>query len=261
LTGAIKSPDDFAPDDYRRNSPRFMGENFQKNLELVETVRAMATDKGITPAQVALAWLLHQGEHVVCIPGTRKQSRFDENQAANDGDLVLIGHAIEAIATAELEESARAVLGAGFAFDAETRRNETVHEKRSKPPSARGGHPVRLQSAPQCVCADAKRLGSCGSIAPKSLQGRKNVATLHLREGERLSVTGPTRPSRGRTHLEGQIPQFNLGLSLREHDSAFDRILEFSHVARPRVGMEGIEDVAGQRAWPTRVLPARLRDE
>jgi aryl-alcohol dehydrogenase-like predicted oxidoreductase len=84
LTGAIKSPEDFAPDDFRRNNPRFEGENFQKNLDLVEAVRKMATDKGITPAQLALAWILHQGEHLVCIPGTTKQSRFDENQGAND---------------------------------------------------------------------------------------------------------------------------------------------------------------------------------
>jgi aryl-alcohol dehydrogenase-like predicted oxidoreductase len=83
LTGAITSPDDFAPDDFRRHNPRFLGENFQKNLELVQAVRAMAGDKGITPAQLALAWLLHQGEHVVTIPGTTKQHRFDENQGAN----------------------------------------------------------------------------------------------------------------------------------------------------------------------------------
>lgn len=87
LTGAITSPDDFADDDFRRNNPRFQGENFQKNLDLVHTVRAMAGDKGITPAQLALAWILHRGEHVVSIPGTRKQTRFDENQAANDVTL------------------------------------------------------------------------------------------------------------------------------------------------------------------------------
>ena len=83
LTGAITSPEDFAPDDFRRNNPRFQGENFQKNLDLVEAVRAMAADKGITSAQLALAWLLHRGEHLVCIPGTTKQARFDQNLAAN----------------------------------------------------------------------------------------------------------------------------------------------------------------------------------
>jgi aryl-alcohol dehydrogenase-like predicted oxidoreductase len=84
LTGAITSPDDFAPDDFRRNNPRFQGENFQKNLDLVDAVRSLAADKGITPAQLALAWLLHQGQHIVAIPGTTKRARFDENLAAND---------------------------------------------------------------------------------------------------------------------------------------------------------------------------------
>lgn len=87
LTGAITSPEDFAPDDFRRNNPRFRGENFQKNLDLVEAVRTIATDKGVTPAQLALAWLLHRGDHVVTIPGTTKVTRFDENQGANDVSL------------------------------------------------------------------------------------------------------------------------------------------------------------------------------
>ena len=87
LTGAITSPDDFADDDFRKNNPRFMGENFQKNLDFVALVRQLATDKGITPAQLALAWLLQQGPHIVTIPGTRKIHRFDENLAANDVTL------------------------------------------------------------------------------------------------------------------------------------------------------------------------------
>ncbi len=82
LTGAITSPDDFAVDDFRRGNPRFSGDNFQSNLDLVAAVRELATRKGVTPAQLALAWLLHQGQHVVTIPGTRRISRFDENQAA-----------------------------------------------------------------------------------------------------------------------------------------------------------------------------------
>ncbi len=84
LSGAITSPDDFAEDDIRRSQSRFQGDNFQKNLDLVNVVRGMAGDKGITPAQLALAWLLHRGDHIVSIPGTTKQHRFDENQAAND---------------------------------------------------------------------------------------------------------------------------------------------------------------------------------
>ena len=83
LTGAIKSPDDFAADDFRRSNPRFQGESFQKNLDLVKAVHTLAEKKGVTAAQLALAWILHQGDHIVSIPGTRKQSRFDENQAAN----------------------------------------------------------------------------------------------------------------------------------------------------------------------------------
>ena len=82
LTGAITSPDDFAPDDYRRNSPRFQGENFDKNLQLVEQVKTIAAEKGITPGQLALAWLLAQGENIVPIPGTKRRTYLEENIAA-----------------------------------------------------------------------------------------------------------------------------------------------------------------------------------
>jgi aryl-alcohol dehydrogenase-like predicted oxidoreductase len=82
LTGAIRTPDDFEADDYRRNSPRFMGENFDRNLQLVEKVKALAADKGCSPAQLALAWVLAQGDDVLAIPGTRKRSRLDENLGA-----------------------------------------------------------------------------------------------------------------------------------------------------------------------------------
>jgi aryl-alcohol dehydrogenase-like predicted oxidoreductase len=92
LTGAIKSPDDFAPDDFRRVSPRFQGENFQKNLELVESVKAIANDKKCTPAQLALAWVLARGNDIVPIPGTKKRERLEENAGAaqvvlSSGDL------------------------------------------------------------------------------------------------------------------------------------------------------------------------------
>ena len=89
LTGAIRSPDDFEDGDFRKGNPRFSGENFAKNLALVDAVRDLADKKGIAPAQLALSWLLHQGDHVVTIPGTTKQHRFDENVAAND--VVLTG--------------------------------------------------------------------------------------------------------------------------------------------------------------------------
>ncbi len=82
LTGAIRSPADFAPDDYRREVPRFQGENFARNLELVERVHALAREKGCTPAQLALAWVLSRGPHVVPIPGTRRIRNLEENLGA-----------------------------------------------------------------------------------------------------------------------------------------------------------------------------------
>jgi aryl-alcohol dehydrogenase-like predicted oxidoreductase len=76
LSGEIKSIDDLAEDDFRRSNPRFQGENFQKNLDLVEAVSEIAADKGVTAAQLALAWVLAQGEHLVPIPGTRRIRRW-----------------------------------------------------------------------------------------------------------------------------------------------------------------------------------------
>jgi aryl-alcohol dehydrogenase-like predicted oxidoreductase len=82
LSGAFKSLEDLAPDDYRRNSPRFQGDNFAKNLELVHQVQAIATEKGATASQLALAWLLAQGEDIVPIPGTKRRAYLEENAAA-----------------------------------------------------------------------------------------------------------------------------------------------------------------------------------
>ncbi|HTN86351.1 MAG TPA: aldo/keto reductase [Sorangium sp.] len=82
LSGAIKSLDDLAPDDYRRTSPRFMGDNFQRNLDLVATIERLAAGKGVTPSQLGLAWVLAQGNDIVPIPGTRRRSRLEENVAA-----------------------------------------------------------------------------------------------------------------------------------------------------------------------------------
>ena len=84
LTGALKTPADLAPNDWRRLNPRFQGDNFEKNLELVEELEAMAWDKGTTAAQLALAWLLTRGEHVVPIPGSRRIERLEENARAAD---------------------------------------------------------------------------------------------------------------------------------------------------------------------------------
>lgn len=84
LTGQIRRIEDLDEDDYRRTGPRFQGENFQKNLDLVFAVEAMAREKGCTPAQLALAWLLAQGQEIVPIPGTRKRTRLEQNVKAMD---------------------------------------------------------------------------------------------------------------------------------------------------------------------------------
>jgi aryl-alcohol dehydrogenase-like predicted oxidoreductase len=82
LSGGFKTVEDLAPDDYRRNSPRFQGENFAKNLELVAQIQAIAAEKGATASQLALAWLLAQGEDIVPIPGTKRRAYLEENVAA-----------------------------------------------------------------------------------------------------------------------------------------------------------------------------------
>jgi aryl-alcohol dehydrogenase-like predicted oxidoreductase len=82
LTGAIKRPEDFADDDYRRRSPRFQGENFPRNLELVSKVQELAAHHGCTPAQLALAWVLARGEDIVPIPGTKHRRYLEENVGA-----------------------------------------------------------------------------------------------------------------------------------------------------------------------------------
>jgi aryl-alcohol dehydrogenase-like predicted oxidoreductase len=84
LTGAFKTPDDFDPDDTRRNHPRFQGENFKRNLELVEKVKQMAAQAGVTASQLALAWVLAQGDDIVPIPGTKRRKYIEENAAAVD---------------------------------------------------------------------------------------------------------------------------------------------------------------------------------
>jgi aryl-alcohol dehydrogenase-like predicted oxidoreductase len=87
LTGEIKKFEDLAPDDFRRYSPRFQGDNFNKNLELVKRIQAIAAEKGVTPSQLALAWVLAQGEDIVPIPGTKRRKYLEENAAAVDSML------------------------------------------------------------------------------------------------------------------------------------------------------------------------------
>jgi aryl-alcohol dehydrogenase-like predicted oxidoreductase len=82
LTGQLKSIDAFADDDYRRSSPRFQGENFARNMELVERIKTIAVQKGITPGQLALAWVMAQGNDIVPIPGTKRRTYLEENIAA-----------------------------------------------------------------------------------------------------------------------------------------------------------------------------------
>jgi aryl-alcohol dehydrogenase-like predicted oxidoreductase len=84
LTGQFRTFEDLAPDDYRRNSPRFQGENFTKNLNLVREVEKLAIEKGCKPSQLALAWVMAQGKDIVPIPGTKRRKYLEENAAAAD---------------------------------------------------------------------------------------------------------------------------------------------------------------------------------
>jgi len=87
LTGEIRRPEDFAPDDWRRNNPRFQGGNFAHNLALVDKVQELAQEAGCTPGQLALAWVLAQGPDIVPIPGTKRRSYLEQNVEAVDIDL------------------------------------------------------------------------------------------------------------------------------------------------------------------------------
>jgi aryl-alcohol dehydrogenase-like predicted oxidoreductase len=109
LAGAVTDPGQLSERDYRRHNPRFQAEAMSRNLGLVETLRALARDRGRTPAQLALAWLLHQGEDIAPIPGTTKVSRLEENLAAVE--IRLSGEELAAIARAVPEE---AVAGARY---------------------------------------------------------------------------------------------------------------------------------------------------
>jgi aryl-alcohol dehydrogenase-like predicted oxidoreductase len=105
LTGAIRSPDDFEADDWRRTNPRFQGENFDRNLALVERVREIASGKGVTVGQLALAWVLAQGDDIVPIPGTKRRRYLEENVGAldvalDDADLAALDAAFPAGAAA-----------------------------------------------------------------------------------------------------------------------------------------------------------------
>ena len=87
LSGRFQRPEDIPEDDFRRRNPRFQGENFERNLDLVERVKEIADEKGATPGQLALAWVLHQGRDVVPIPGTKRREYLEENVAATEIEL------------------------------------------------------------------------------------------------------------------------------------------------------------------------------
>ncbi len=111
LTGRFKSPDDLPEGDFRRNGPRFQGDNFRKNLDVVEKVADIAREKGCTPAQLALAWLLAQGDFIVPIPGTTKPARLEENAGA-------VGVVLTADDLARIEAVAPQGFAAGTRYDA-----------------------------------------------------------------------------------------------------------------------------------------------
>lgn len=112
LTGAIQRPEDLDADDFRRSNPRFQGENFARNLALVEKVTELAKQKGVAPSQLALAWVLAQGEHIVPIPGTKRRRYLEENIAA--AELTLSAAELAAIeAVFPLQAAAGARYGAG----------------------------------------------------------------------------------------------------------------------------------------------------
>ncbi|HEY6417845.1 MAG TPA: aldo/keto reductase [Candidatus Binataceae bacterium] len=111
LTGQIKRFEDLAPDDFRRFSPRFQGENFQKNLALVDRIKQMAAEKRCTSAQLALAWVLAQGEEIVTIPGTKRISYLEENLGALNVKLT-------ADDLKKIEEIARRGIAAGERYPA-----------------------------------------------------------------------------------------------------------------------------------------------
>jgi aryl-alcohol dehydrogenase-like predicted oxidoreductase len=95
LSGKVRSPADFAPDDFRRRLPRYQGENFYKNLELVDKISELASARNVTPAQLAIAWVLSRGAHIVPIPGMERRTILEENVAA--ADIELTGDELAAI--------------------------------------------------------------------------------------------------------------------------------------------------------------------
>jgi aryl-alcohol dehydrogenase-like predicted oxidoreductase len=115
LSGRFSSPEDLDENDFRRTGPRFTGDNLERNRQLVDRVRELAAEHGVTPGQLALAWVLAQGEDVVPIPGTKRRTYLEENLAAADlelspEDLARIGDVVGEAAGARYDESGMATL-------------------------------------------------------------------------------------------------------------------------------------------------------
>jgi aryl-alcohol dehydrogenase-like predicted oxidoreductase len=115
LSGRFKSPDELDPGDFRRHGPRFTGENLEANLSLAAKVEEIATGKGITPAQLAIAWVLAQGDDLVPIPGTKRRSYLEQNAGAvdvelSDEDLARIDAELPEVAGARYDEAGMAAV-------------------------------------------------------------------------------------------------------------------------------------------------------
>jgi aryl-alcohol dehydrogenase-like predicted oxidoreductase len=130
LTGTVTSFENLSEGDYRRTSPRFQGQNLQSNLEIVDAVRTIANRYAATPAQIALAWLLHHGDDVVPIPGTKSIERLEEN--VGSVDLVLDGNDLD-----ELERLTRPEVWAGDRYADHNERDVNTPEYKSSPREAR----------------------------------------------------------------------------------------------------------------------------
>ena len=172
LTGRIQSVDALDTDDYRRNSPRFQGDNFQKNLRLVDEINTIATEKRCTPSQLALAWVLAQGDDIVPIPGTKRRTYLAENVHALDvhldaDDLARIDRAIPPGAMRP------------------TRCVPSVVRSRSPAAAAEGSRASQTKSIARNASADSQRAARRGGNAGTCRAGARTVRTHRRRTGHR----------------------------------------------------------------------------
>jgi aryl-alcohol dehydrogenase-like predicted oxidoreductase len=163
LSGRFRSPDEFPEDDFRRHNPRFQGENFERNLRIVERVRELAEEKGVTPAQLALAWVHHQGEDIVPIPGTKHRRYLEENVAATEIELDEDDLRRRRRATAT-RTCPRSTARSGSPRRAARPRGTAVRRRTARCRS-RSAHPRRGRPRPRC--------GSAGRSTPR---GRRSTS-------------------------------------------------------------------------------------